>query len=260
MMNLVVGVWLALAGSASAQTFRCEGLESLQLENGDEIIDRLPLGEIEAGFQTGSPYPASGQGHLPAVQGWWPGRYRAQMVCGVHIEGETYRLKTYGFPDTALEEGAIITHRQHCGTCSSLQDLAVYISTPDLTDPARSCARKGSLHETADCMEAIGFTRACAETWAYNAHRTREICARTCRKTYGLIPLLTGRMDQTPNNLPDGSLNACLLCDETYSGPGFQFAAGRTRRGSGIQSAIQRPQHELYRVDHSRLPGCQLDD
>jgi hypothetical protein len=257
--GLFLAGWLALAGSASAQTLRCEGLEDLTLVNGDAVIKTLPLGEIAEGFQTGSPYPVTGQGQLPVVQGWWPGRYRVQTVCGVLIEGDSYRLKTFGFPDTALEQGAIITHRQHCGTCSSLQDLSVYIDTPDLTDPARDCARKGSLAETAACMEALGFTRPCAETWAYNARHTRELCARTCRKTYGMVAILTGRMDQTPNNLPDGSLNACLACDETHSGPGFQFAAGRTRRGSGIQSAIQRPKDEVYKVDHGQLPGCRLE-
>ena len=35
--------------------------------------------------------------------------------------------------------------------------------------------------------------------------------------------------------------NPCLQCDECRSGPIFQKVAGRTRRGSGIQSAIERP-------------------
>jgi len=104
-------------------------------------------------------------------------------------------------------------------------------------------------------MEAIGFTRPCAETWAYNAQHTRQACARTCRKHYGLIPLLRGKMDK-PNNLADGSLNPCLACDEARSGPGFQYAAGRTRRGSGLQSAIVRAEDEVYKVDHTTLPGC----
>mmetsp|Transcript_23334 Transcript_23334/g.43439 ORF Transcript_23334/g.43439 Transcript_23334/m.43439 type:complete len:336 (+) Transcript_23334:89-1096(+) len=36
-------------------------------------------------------------------------------------------------------------------------------------------------------------------------------------------------------------LNPCLQCDECRSGPIFQKIAGRTRRGSGIKSAIERP-------------------
>uniref|UniRef100_A0A7S2RQZ5 Uncharacterized protein n=1 Tax=Mucochytrium quahogii TaxID=96639 RepID=A0A7S2RQZ5_9STRA len=36
-------------------------------------------------------------------------------------------------------------------------------------------------------------------------------------------------------------LNPCLQCDECRSGPIFQKVAGRTRRASGIKSAIDRP-------------------
>ena len=43
------------------------------------------------------------------------------------------------------------------------------------------------------------------------------------------------------NNKPDGSLNDCLQCDEDVSGPNFKFFSGRTRRNSGIPSAIMRP-------------------
>jgi len=45
----------------------------------------------------------------------------------------------------------------------------------------------------------------------------------------------------TKHQLPDGSLNACLACDEVHSGPTFKAVAGKTRRRSGLSSAIARP-------------------
>jgi hypothetical protein len=41
-----------------------------------------------------------------------------------------------------------------------------------------------------------------------------------------------------------------LQCDEDQSGAGFKFSAGRTRRNSGIESAIKRAETEIYPVDH----------
>jgi len=53
-----------------------------------------------------------------------------------------------------------------------------------------------------------------------------------------------------PNNCPDGSLNDCLQCDEDESGPNFQFFSGRTRRNSGIHSAIDRPDEDVAELEH----------
>jgi hypothetical protein len=52
------------------------------------------------------------------------------------------------------------------------------------------------------------------------------------------------------SNLPDGSLNTCLACDETKSSLVFKKAAGRTRRGSGIVSSIGRDKDEVYPLVH----------
>jgi hypothetical protein len=251
LLALISILW---SGLVSAQQFRCEGLEDLQQVGNHELIQELDLGTVAEGFLTGSPYPETGD-RTVMVNAWWESRQRVQPICGVVFDGQSYQLKNYWNKGFALDNGAIITHVQHCGTCSSLQDLSVYISQPDLTKPARACARKGSLLETRDCMVDIGFSVPCAETWSYNAWHTRETCSRTCRRHYGLLSVLTGRMGK-PNNLRDGSLNPCLACDEEHSGPGFQYAAGRTRRGSGLESAIQRSDNELFEVDHSALPGC----
>lgn len=63
----------------------------------------------------------------------------------------------------------------------------------------------------------------------------------------------------TPNNLPDGSLNPCLQCDEDESGPNFMYFSGRTRRNSGIPSSIERPPEQFYSMEHCYWYG-DLDD
>ena len=98
-------------------------------------------------------------------------------------------------------------------------------------------------------ISQIGFTEACAETWAYNAGKTAQACALTCIRTYGLLNVIRGT-ESVPTTDANGNLNACLQCDETMAGPGFQYAAGRTRRDSGIISEIARPDEQVYSVPH----------
>ena len=85
-------------------------------------------------------------------------------------------------------------------------------------------------------MEEIGF---------------EEPCAETCVGHYGLWNVLTNDMGDALTD-EDGNLNPCLACDEYRSGPGFQYAAGRTRRSSGLESAIDRAETEIYPIDHRR--------
>ena len=86
----------------------------------------------------------------------------------------------------------------------------MYLEQPDLTTPARRCSRKSGAVRIKRCfVEQIGFTEACAESWTYNAINTRDRCRDPCVKTYGALNLLMHRYP-APNNLPDGSLNACL--------------------------------------------------
>ena len=151
-------------------------------------------------------------------------------------------------PILQAEPGFILTHDQACGACSSLQDLAVY-GELDLTVMAKTCSKRWSLADKKACMQQIGLTDACAESWAYNAQQTAQSCALVCVNTYGLLPLLKGEENVQPVD-ENGELNACLLCDEMMSGPGFQFSAGRIRRNSGIISEIDRPDDQVYSVDH----------
>ncbi len=90
-------------------------------------------------------------------------------------------------------------------------------------------------------MKFLGFSDECVSIWIWNVHNTREKCFWRC---------LYAWVNDIPNVLPDGSLNACMLCDEDISGPNFKYFSGRTRRTSGIPSAIPRPPEEMCDVEH----------
>lgn len=164
-------------------------------------------------------------------------------VCAVVVvdpSARTYRVETFASAALATAAGAIVSHGGVCGLCSSLADLAVYAGEGDLTQPVRACGLQHFDHEgDAACLRDLGFTAPCAEIWAYNTTHTREACGATC------IELLTA-----PYNTPDGGLNACLACDEAESGPVFKALAGRTRRNTGVPSAICRPCAGVLHLDH----------
>lgn len=165
-------------------------------------------------------------------------------VCAVVIEdaeARTYNVRAFENREAAEAEGAIVTHYGVCGLCSSLADLAVYAGTPDLTDPVRACGLSASSsHESLRaCIAEIGFTEPCADIWAYNTTHTREACLSTC------VRLLSA-----PYHNADGSLNACLQCDEDMSGDVFKAVAGRTRRNTGVASSMCRPCSEVHRIGH----------
>ena len=265
-------------------------LRRTRLVNGSEVYRKLGLeGDAAAssgagarpdGFATTSPYgpPSGGVAPLPeprsgeapddasdgaatsfpgreSVRRWYASLPGNTEVCGVRFlppDRVGYRLQTFPDPESAHAAGYVITHRNHCGVCSSLRDLAVYLAQPDLTSPARSCARRLTAAGVKTCfMEDVGFEEPCAEAWAYNALHTRRVCAATCIGHYGVWAVLTNAIS-APNTDGDGNLNPCLACDERASGPGFQYAAGRTRRSSGLTSAIARAEAEIYPVDHTR--------
>jgi hypothetical protein len=166
------------------------------------------------------------------------------MVCGVLPQGDAgatprpYTLVTYASQADALAAGAKVTHFGHCGVCSTLANLAVYMSNDDLTAPTRNCALD-PMTEVA-CLEQLGFDLPCAQAWAYDADNDRSVCIDIC------APVL-----YDPYNTPDGSLNPCVQCDENLSGPVFKGVAGRTRRNSGIPNAICRPCSEVQPLVHA---------
>lgn len=218
-----------------------ERLRRTRLRNGQEIYRRPDLGD--ASFFD-----------APEVRRWHSSRRGNTEVCAVGFvdpDRVDYRLRTFPDRESALAEGYVITHRDHCGTCSSLRNLAVYLAQPDLTSPVRTCARRWTAGGVKAClMEEIGFEEPCAETWTRNVLHTRRHCLGPCIGHYGLWNVLTNDIG-APNTDEHGDLNPCLACDEDTSGPGFQYAAGRTRRNSGLPSAITRPAAEIHPVDHT---------
>jgi hypothetical protein len=141
-----------------------------------------------------------------------------------------------------MAAGATPTHYGACGRCSSLANLAVYMKYPDLTGPVRDCGVKGLNGDEAAqlaCIEALGFEHPCAQIWSYNTDHTRAACLDVC------IANIAAKY-QTE----DGALNPCLQCDEDQSGPVFKAVAGRTRRNTGIASALCRPCTEVRPLLH----------
>jgi hypothetical protein len=168
-------------------------------------------------------------------------------VCGVRFEPDRlhYRLATFANSVAARAGGFAVTHFGACGTCSTLQDLAVYIEKPDLTAPVRRCGMRWDASSRLKCLEDLGFSTACAETWLYDVENTRHQCFGVCLWSWieGEAPTQQG-----------GRLNACLQCDEDRSGPVFKTTAGRTRRNSGIHSSIPRPDDEIAPLVHDYVP------
>ncbi|MBG09184.1 MAG: hypothetical protein CME68_10530 [Halobacteriovoraceae bacterium] len=181
------------------------------------------------------------------------GSVESKEVCAIKFTNSSetkYKLKTFKNSDEAKKGGWFITHKYKCGTCSTLKDLAVYMAKPDLTDPVRFCTKKPTLRMIKSClMNKVGFTERCSESWTYNADHTKKRCMGICMKDYGLVNILTNNM-QGSNVDKDGNLKPCIACDEYRSGPGFKYAAARTRRWSGLVSAIKRGSDEIYKVNH----------
>jgi hypothetical protein len=171
------------------------------------------------------------------------------VVCGVLPQApqgtapRPYTLVTYASTDAARAAGASPTHYGHCGVCSTLANLAVYMREPDLGAPARACGVVG-IADGGDanvaCLEAIGFDHPCAQAWYWDTLNTRNQCIGVCITT-----------PATPYQAPDGALNPCIQCDEDQSGPIFKSVAGRTRRNSGLPNALCRPCSEVQPLVHA---------
>jgi hypothetical protein len=170
-----------------------------------------------------------------------------ETVCAV-LRGEllangrrAYTLATYDDEASAREAGAIPTHFDRCGVCSTLENLAVYIREEDLTEPVRACGLSSkSEEEHVSCLRALGFDRPCAQIWYWNTLHTKNACLGPCIATLG-----------APYHDESGALNECLACDERESGAVFKAVAGRTRRNSGLPNAMCRPCSEVRALVHA---------
>ncbi len=214
----------------------CDGEAWEQPEYTEKDIDALLQ------WQLVEPYPALTKDPYSEAA---PAAPPAGTVCGMRPEpgqDKRYRLVTYSSPQAAKDAAAIVTHAGACGVCSTLKDLAVYMRENDLTAPVRECGlthATGSAEQHVACIEALGFDRPCAQIWYFNSIHTRGLCAEPCFAALS-----------APYNQTDGSLNACLQCDEDKSGEVFKAVAGRTRRNTGIANAIARPCSEVHRIEH----------
>ncbi len=208
------------------------------------VYDAPFVARLVSGWTLANPFPplASNPFASPAPTDDPPGTVCAVLPTGA--AGSTpraYRLDTYASEAAARAAGASPTHFGHCGVCSSLENLAVYMKENDLTAPVRACGiQSGTFQANVACLQALGFDLPCAQVWAYNTANTRDRCGGIC------LPLLAANY-----HLPDGRLNDCLLCDETQSGPVFKAVAGRTRRNSGLPNALCRPCSEVQPLVHA---------
>ena len=165
-------------------------------------------------------------------------------VCAMHYMSQnsgkmcdSYWMVTYPNATAAQAAGAYVSHRGACGLCSSLQDLVVYMKYHDLTTLGQECGVKGlTMRENGvECFqEKLGMTQGCAAIWMANVRSTLHNCGGVC---------FTEDLFDTEYNgpAPMCALSECLQCDEDHSGDVFKAYAGRTRRRSGLISAIARP-------------------
>lgn len=170
---------------------------------------------------------------------------KTNQVCAIKFSENklSYETVTLNKDDLAKNLDAQITHYGSCGTCSSVKDLNVYITHPNLTQDAKRCALFSWIKPfSISCFESLGFSHECAKIWYYNAKNTRKHCFGIC---------IRSMISKEPINLSDGSPNSCIRCDEIKSGPTFKRIAGRTRRNSGLISEINRSTSEISHVDHN---------
>lgn len=227
-----------LDGTQCTGTCTCSGFTSrdftpAQLEALSGWTLSQPLPEV-----TTNPYAEP----LPEVDGG---------VCAVVVEdlaARRYHLESFADPAAAAGAGAVLTHHDACGRCSTLADFVVYARDRDIGAPVKKCGLDNfgaPLERLVACIEGLGFTKPCAQTWAFNVRHTQGKCLEPC------LFIGDGAYHQA-----DGTLNACLACDEKQSGPVFKAVAGRTRRNTGLASSICRPCSETRPVAHD-YPGLE---
>ncbi|HSN81518.1 MAG TPA: hypothetical protein VLS88_02980 [Polyangiales bacterium] len=192
-------------------------------------------------------------------------------VCGVlprpdlQVDGEgpmPYDLVSYETRAEAEKAGAMVTHAQKCGACSSLWNLAVYIANPNLTEPVRRCGITGLIDRDLSrlaCIASLGFDLPCAQAWDINTRNTQKECLKVCgepgsRKAPGNKAYECDPEGFVPEDIK--LVNDCLACDEEYSLRLFRAAAGRARRNSGLPSPICRTCEDVERIEHRYpVPG-----
>ncbi len=234
-LRLPVVAMAVVAGCASTS-----GPATAPAEPGEPLAALRAAVPLNAPGLDGDPY-RTWQGRTPPAA-------PAEAVCGVQFQSDAIHYRLVSFPNAAAAraQGFATTHFGTCGTCSTMQDLAVYLARPDLTTPVRQCGLELTEESQLSCIEALGFSPACARTWHFNVENTRAECFGIC-----VWDWICG----VPSTDADGRLTPCLQCDEDRSGPVFKATAGRTRRNSGIRSSISRPDEQIADVVHDYVPS-----
>jgi len=174
----------------------------------------------------------------------------ADGVCAIrYTESSCTRYAMETFPNTTAAEAAnfTVTHIGKCGLCSTTQDLAVYMNIFDMTTVGKKCAIKSIVNTNwgINCFKDLGMTTPCARIWTYDAIWDSKKCGWICTKE--LLKPFNGPP-------PFCEINDCLQCDEDEAGPIFKEFGGRTRRRSGLASAITRPCDTVAQIDHVICP------
>jgi hypothetical protein len=188
-----------------------------------------------------NPYRNASCGTSPPLRNEGP-----TAVCALRYNGSApcagYELETFASSAAAASDGYTVTHTGNCGLCSTLADLATYMALPDMTISGKKCGVEAVLDMPLGikCFKDLGLTAACAQIWAYDAVADAKPCGAICLKDAG----------QPYNIPPTCKLNDCLQCDEDHPGPTFKQFAARTRRRSGLLSAIQRPCDAVAQLVH----------
>jgi hypothetical protein len=181
-------------------------------------------------------------------------------VCAIHgveatyntssCEGESFRLETYPSREEAEAAGGFVTHLGHCGVCSTLQDLAVYMENPGLTTEGKFCNSQDSfaLQDGLACYRNLGMSDDCAKVWSDSETNTLINCFQEC--------FLKDILQDEPNNgpAPECKINECLQCDQETSVDSLAMIAGRTRRRSGLLSPVARKCDEMAIIEHLTCP------
>lgn len=166
---------------------------------------------------------------------------------GASCPGEyTYRLRTVPSLVNATAEGQYITHTGACGTCSSLEDLALMIEYPDIPYKAQQCFFRSTAVKYVDtavtCYEEIGFTKSCATTLAYHQKRIVDKgCGYQCAAWS-----FDGDLGK-PSCEDASGCGACV--DDIGISARLELMAGRTFATSGYPSQRARQCSDIAPLD-----------
>jgi hypothetical protein len=121
-----------------------------------------------------------------------PANVSDTAVCALNYnKGCTeYNMTTYESREEAIFDGALVTHLGACGTCSTTQDLAVYMRVTDMTSAGEVCSVKALINEQAglQCYLDMGMTLPCSWTWLYDGLYDSKVCSNlTCLSTYTFL-------------------------------------------------------------------------